>query len=95
MPMKSVCLEAHDLTNGARRESYGHPLDDYTRTVAIFKAWTGIDLTPEQGVKFMICVKQSREHNLPHRENRVDACGYFNCLQEVIAERERRGAESV
>ncbi len=92
--MKSVCLEAHELTNGARRESYGHPLDDYTRTVGLYFAWKGRHTveTAEDGACWMICVKMSREANVPDRENRVDACGYWNCLDMIIEERKRRAS---
>ncbi len=90
--LKSVCLEAHELTNGARRESYGHPLDDYTRTVGLFKLRTGHDLTAEEGVIFMQCAKESRESHKPDRDNRVDLCGYVNCLDMIIEERKRRAS---
>ncbi len=92
MELKSVCLEAHELTNGARRESYGHPLDDYTRTVAIFKAITGHDLTVEDGLMFMVCVKLSRQQHKPKRDNIVDAIGYLDCIPEAEEERKRRAS---
>ena len=94
MEQESVNLEAHKLINqgkhGARRKAYGHPLDDYSRSVGAFNKLTGRDLTPEEGIIFMICVKLSRECNSPKRDNRLDGCGYFGCLDEVHLEKERR-----
>ena len=94
MEQESINLEAHKLINlgkhGARRKAYGHPLDDYNRSTRTFNALTGHKLTPEEGIIFMICVKLSRECNMPRRDNRLDGCGYFGCLDEVINERERR-----
>lgn len=95
-PPESVLLEAERLTTGARRGDYGHPLDDYTRTAelvsAVFrhKLLPGVSLTAEDMIRAMICVKLSRDVNLPKRDNRTDGAGYFGCLQMVTEERERR-----
>jgi hypothetical protein len=83
-----VLAEALALITGDRQQSYSHPLDDYQRTVAIFKAVTGIELTVEQGILFMIGVKLSRlAHELETKqwnpENTRDAAGYLGCLQMV------------
>jgi hypothetical protein len=87
----SILAEADVLTNGDRQTAYGHPLDDYSKTVGAFNALTGRDLTPEEGVLFMVCVKLSRETHLPKRDNRVDACGYINCLDKI---HERKAEEN-
>ena len=90
---KSICAEADELCNpgkGERSNAYGHPLDDYTRTTKAFNALTGLNLTPEQGIMFMQCVKMSREVNCPKRDNRVDGAGYWKCLDLVHQEKERR-----
>lgn len=85
--MESVCAEADRLVSTDRQADYGHPADDYARTVAIFKLLTGKELTAAEGVKFMIAVKLSREANRHKRDNLVDACGYLKCL-DLIIERE-------
>jgi hypothetical protein len=87
----SILLEAEHLTEGARNADYGHPLDDYRRTAKLWSAVLGIDVTPEQAMLCMICVKISRECNHPKRDNRVDGAGYFKCLDMAINERIRRG----
>lgn len=90
----SILEEAEELTNGDRIGDYGHPLDDYGKTA---KMWSGVlaeklkaDITPEEAIMMMCCVKISREVNKPKRDNRVDLAGYANCIQKVVEERERR-----
>lgn len=80
---ESILLEAESLVNGDRQSDYGPIREDYTRTVAIFKAWTGIDLTPEQGVQFMGCVKLSREGHKHKRDNLLDAVAYLSLLNDM------------
>ena len=82
-PENSVLTEAHGLVHGDRNEAYDHPYSDYARTVAIFEAWTGIKLTPAEGVQFMVCVKLSRMAHKRKRDNYVDAGGYLECLRMV------------
>lgn len=83
-----VLLEAHRLITGARQNAYSHPLDDYGRTVEIFKAITGKTLTVEEGILFMVCVKLSRlAHEIESKQwkpdNTTDAAGYLGCLHMV------------
>lgn len=81
---QSPCLEAHKLVNGDRGEAYGHPYDDYFRTASLFKLLTGVHLSVEQAVKFMICVKLSRMSHKHKQDNLTDICGYVECLSKVI-----------
>ena len=81
-------LEAYALITGPRQTAYSHPADDYARTVAIFKAITGIELTTQQAILFMVAVKLSRlAHNLNqgnlHRDSLVDAAGYLGCMAMI------------
>jgi len=92
---KSILVEAEGLVHGARNATYGHPTDDYTRTVGAFVALQGPDkkiseMTPQDGVIFMICVKLSRQVNVPKRDNCVDGAGYFECLDWMYDEEKRR-----
>lgn len=80
-----ILLEAHRLITGPRQHAYSHPADDYARTADIFHALTGIRLTVEQAILFMVAVKFSRlRHNLDHgrwhHDSLVDAIGYLGCL---------------
>ena len=82
---ESTLQEAHRLVYGDRGEDYGHPSDDYGRTVAIFNAWTGHNLSTLDGVRFMHAVKLSRQIESPtKRDHYVDASGYMDCSWQVI-----------
>jgi len=91
-------MEAQRLVHGDRNETYGYPWQDYARTVGAFKALMGdksiSDMTAEDGMLFMVCVKLSRQINLPKRDNLVDAAGYLECInwsvENKIAETSER-----
>jgi hypothetical protein len=83
-----IISEAHSLITGQRQSDYDHPLHDYTRTADIFRAITGIKLTAEQAVLFMVAVKLSRLANELNRaldvpDNTRDAIGYLGCLNMI------------
>ena len=83
-----ILTEAYNLITGDRQNDYDHPLDDYSRTVDIFRAITGITLTAEEGVLFMVAMKLSRLANelnnqLDVPDNTRDAIGYLGCLNMV------------
>lgn len=80
---QTILQEAQSLVYGDRNNSYGHPADDYGRTVQAFNALTGRDLTTEEGVLFMMCVKLSRQAFKHSRDNLVDLAGYAACAQRV------------
>jgi len=85
-----VLLEAHRLITGERQASYAHPLKDYTQTRDIFEAITGVSLTVEQAILFMIAVKLSRlrtaleSNEIDCRDTIIDAAGYIGCLAMVL-----------
>lgn len=88
-------IEAFELITGPRNEAYSHPTDDYNAVVDIFGALTGIQMTAQQGVLFMISVKLARlTHNLDqgkyHHDSLVDAAGYLGCLAMIEAKKRRR-----
>ena len=80
-----ILTEAHHLINGPRQQAYSHPFDDYYRVKELFYSMTGIQLTVQQAITFMVCVKLARmAHNMQegewHRDSIVDAAGYLGCL---------------
>lgn len=93
---ESILEEAQRLIHGARREKYGHPLDDYGRTAALINAEFSDKLkepfTPEEAMIIMVLVKLSRQRNQPQRDNLVDAAGYLGCIELAEDERKRRCA---
>jgi hypothetical protein len=83
-----IISEAYNLITGDRQNDYDHPLDDYSRTVDIFRAITGIVLTAEEGILFMVAMKLSRlanelDKHLDVPDNTRDAIGYLGCLNMV------------
>lgn len=83
-----IIKEAYGLITGPRQDEYAHPLEDYGRTVDIFRSMTGIDLSVEEGIMFMVAVKLSRLANeinngLSVPDNTRDAIGYLGCLNMV------------
>lgn len=88
----SVTADAYRLVYGDRGIAYNHPAMDYARIVDIFRAITGIELSPEEGVLFMKCVKLSRianglEEGFPaemFRDSIVDLAGYAECFWGVV-----------
>lgn len=80
-----ILLDAYDLVIGDRQRDYAHPTDDYRKVCAIFQALTGVTLTVEQALLFMVSVKMARlrtnlEAGRLHKDSVVDAAGYLACL---------------
>jgi hypothetical protein len=96
-----ILTEAHGLITGPRQAEYDHPFDDYSKVASFFRLLTGVDLTVDEAVMFMVCVKLARL-STNHQENRwkhdtlVDTIGYLGCLNMVRARRDdlRREYES-
>lgn len=74
-------MKGHKLVHGDRGNNYGHPYEDFGRTVAAVNAFLGHKfkepLGPEDIPLIMLCVKLSRESNLSKPDNLVDAAGYI------------------
>jgi hypothetical protein len=92
---EDILSEAKRITSSDRIGTYGHPLDDYTRTAKIWSAILGTDVTPEQAILCMVGVKISRECNLHKRDNLVDGAGYFQCIEKLHCEKKRREAVNI
>ena len=90
-----ILLDAYDLVVGERQEAYSHPTDDYEKVCAIFQALTGITLTVEQALLFMLSVKFARirtnlDRDILHRDSVVDAAGYLACMAMHDAKQQER-----
>lgn len=88
---ESVTAEANALVHGNRGALYNHPSIDYGRTAEIFEALTGVALSVQEAVCFMLAVKLSRIGNALDqeftadmvRDSIVDLAGYADCLYAV------------
>lgn len=93
---RSILQAADSLINGARRDSYGHPLDDYTRVAAMVTGLfhnllkPGCSLSPEHIPMIMACMKLSREVQHSKRGNRIDSSEYIGLIDMIVKERDRR-----
>jgi hypothetical protein len=88
--------EALRLTTGDRQNSYGHPLQDFTRTAELWTALLGLPpgtITPERVGMMMCLLKLSRQMNRRKRDNLVDAAGYINCINMVIESEEKENGK--
>lgn len=88
----TILEEAQKLVYGDRQASYGHPLDDFTRTAAMWSAILGHPVTAQQVGLCMCAVKISRQVNAPKRDNLVDLAGYAATVELVIDEEKKRAA---
>jgi len=94
---ESALAEAERVVFGPRRETYGHPLDNFGRAALLMGAWLaargilapGAVLTAEDVAALMIQGKLARQCHRPTRDNLVDAAGYAGAWQEAIDERAR------
>ena len=89
---ESILVEADRLVSVDRQADYGHPIDDFSRSAAMWSAILGIEVQAEQIPLCMIAVKMSRELNRAKRDNLVDIAGYAKTLALVHEERQRRAA---
>lgn len=86
----TICEEANSIVYGDRNKVYGHPLDNFEQTAALWSAILRLHVTAEQVGLCMIAVKLSRETNKHGRDNLVDIAGYAETVQRVVEERQRR-----
>jgi hypothetical protein len=84
MTHQTILQEAIEVTEGPRRQSYGHPRD-HLKSLA--EHWTtylqrrGIipqdkRIEPKDTSMMMVLLKVDREANSEHRDNLVDICGW-------------------
>lgn len=90
-----ILLDAYDLVVGDRQEAYSHPTDGFENVCTIFEAFTGITLTVEQALLFMLSVKFARlranlDKGILHRDSVVDAAGYLACMSMHDAKQQER-----
>jgi hypothetical protein len=90
VPGADILMDAYALITGPRQAAYSHPTEDYTKVTDIFHALTGIRLSLEQGILFMVSIKLARlrtniDDGRTHWDSLVDAAGYLGCLGMIWA----------
>ena len=92
----NILERADDIINGDRQDDYGPALENWERTS---KLWSAVlqdklkkDITPEEALLCMTCVKIAREVYKPKEDNLVDGAGYLGVIERVKRERRARAA---
>lgn len=82
-PKLSILMEAEKIVNGARRNAYGHPENNFQRIADLWNAYLVNRIDPDapvsnQDVALMMCLmKIARLLETPtHRDSLVDLAGY-------------------
>lgn len=90
---ETILQEAQRLVHGDRNKQYGSPLSDFTCIAAMWSAFItkkygAVKLAPEDVGCLMVLMKISREANGHKRDSLVDTCGYAECIQWLLDERD-------
>lgn len=72
----NILDEAARIVDGPRRADYGTPMENHSRTAALWAAYLGVPITPRQVCMLNILQKLSRDAHAPKRDNLVDVAGY-------------------
>lgn len=69
---------AREIVSGPRRADYGTPIENHSRTAALWSAYLGRRITPEQVCDLNVLQKLSRLAQTPgHQDSVVDVVGYM------------------
>lgn len=90
LPRETILAEADRITSTDRNVDYGHPLDNHTRTAALWSAYLGVTITAREVCWMNVLQKGSRDRHLSKRDNLVDGAGFLRNAEMVDDERERR-----
>jgi hypothetical protein len=77
---EGICREADRVVSTARRDSYGHPRENFEHTAKLWSAYSGREFSPEEVAVFMILLKLSRLHHRVTRDTLVDIAGYAKTI---------------
>lgn len=78
-----VLAEADKLINGDRQEQYGTPKANFGRISAMWTAYLGVDISPDDVAVCMALLKACRLSNEKHWDSFVDGAAYFALAAEL------------
>lgn len=79
----NILIEAHKLVTGDRAKQYGNANDLLSRVAGAFEIITGKGIEPEDICLIMVLLKLQRDQHRSKRDNRVDACGYLELMNQI------------
>ena len=78
-----ILKEASELINGERQEQYGTPKANFGRISAMWTAYLGVDVSPQDVAVCMALLKAARLSNEEKRDSFVDGAAYFALAGEL------------
>lgn len=87
MKAEEILRTAADLVSGPRKKQHGEVRDVFETATALFNIETGVEIAPEDGIMFMVCLKIARISNGNFNiDDYIDACGYLALLGQLAGE---------
>lgn len=84
MKREQVLLNANEIVNGARQNTYGNPEDCFKIIGDMWGGYLGIDVSPTDVAMLMILLKIARSKNSQkYADNYIDIAGYAACAGEL------------
>jgi hypothetical protein len=82
-PSEDPLVEAIDITDNSRNQSYGKPEENHGRTAGLWTQYLGLKINARQVCVMNILQKISRDAANPKRDNIVDIAGYVRNIWMV------------
>ena len=83
-PRELILSDASALVSGDRERDYGAPSDNFATIAAMWSAYLGHPVRPDQVACCMALLKVARlKHQPTHRDSHVDGCGYLALAGEL------------
>jgi len=84
MTRKAVLEQALKLTTGTREQTHGRPEDSFATIAALWSAYMGQPVTPEDVCHLMTLLKIGRmQHGQQNADDYIDAIGYQALAAEL------------
>jgi hypothetical protein len=80
---EEVLLEALEVIQGPRKDTYGKASTSFNRIAGLWSTYLGVDVSASDVAALMILMKVSRSKGKPHKDNWVDICGYAALAAEM------------
>lgn len=85
-PRFHILKKAHDIINGPRRDSYGDPIESFSRIATMWSEILKVDVDPTSVAMCMIALKMCREIHEHGEDNLVDICGYAALISNMCGD---------